>query len=444
MAKLLDTVRRANNYDGLDTVISSQFSSKNVAKEYVAQIRNLFKESRRQNRLNTARRHRNSIKFSKSNISALNLQPKDYALRKLELVENSKKSQFGKPSLETISEGTEQEHDGAVQPNAVAINVTGDYLDEKDVLKRPLSHRVISRNAANDHESGVQSQTERILSRARSNSGSHRRQRSQSANSLISTMSLAFLPENTIRRRISSRMRANIHHNLTQIREMQKMTEVIKKEMDPKAYEEMRMALMGWAHSKNYMKAVFDAWKAAVESLNDEEQGQGDDDAGNKNARSIMQTGFGLIFLGTMVIMAFADPLVNTIGRFGKNINVSPFFISMIAVPIASNASEFISSVLFARRKRKKELSLIFSMLYGGVVMNNALCLGVFLLLLFAKGLVWSFGSETLSLLIVAVSIGLYGSINRTYSSYMALIIGSLFPISVMLVVLFRFLLPGF
>ena len=44
----LDTVRRANNYDGLDTVISSQFSSKNVAKEYVAQIRNLFKESRRQ------------------------------------------------------------------------------------------------------------------------------------------------------------------------------------------------------------------------------------------------------------------------------------------------------------------------------------------------------------------------------------------------------------
>ena len=76
----LDTVRRANNYDGLDTVISSQFSSKNVAKEYVAQIRNLFKESRRQNRLNTARRHRNSIK---SNISALNLQPKDYALRKL-------------------------------------------------------------------------------------------------------------------------------------------------------------------------------------------------------------------------------------------------------------------------------------------------------------------------------------------------------------------------
>ena len=166
-----------------------------------------------------------------------------------------------------------------------------------------------------------------VLSRARSNSGSHHRQRSQSTNSLISTISLAFLPENNIRRRISSRMRANIHHNLTQIREMQEMTKIIKKEMNPKAYEEMRMALMGWAHTKNYMKAVFDAWKAAVESLNDEEQGQGDDDAGNKNARSIMQTGFGLIFLGTMVIMAFADPLVNTIGRFGKNINVSPFLL---------------------------------------------------------------------------------------------------------------------
>ena len=68
----------------------------------------------------------------------------------------------------------------------------------------------------------------------------------------------------------------------TQIREMQEMTKIIKKEMDPKAYEEMRMALMGWAHTKNYMKAVFDAWKAAVESLNDEEEGTGDGDAGKQ------------------------------------------------------------------------------------------------------------------------------------------------------------------
>ena len=94
----------------------------------------------------------------------MNLQPKDYALRKLELVENSTNSQFGKSSLETISEAV-QEHDDTVQPTAVAINVTGDSLDENDVPKRPLSHRVMSRNTDNDHESGVQSQTERILLR---------------------------------------------------------------------------------------------------------------------------------------------------------------------------------------------------------------------------------------------------------------------------------------
>ena len=440
----LDTVKRANNYDGLDTVISSQFYSKNVAKEYVAQIQLLFKESRRQNRLNTARRHRNSINFSRSNISALNLQPKDYALRKLELVDNSRNSQLGKPSLETISEAVPEGED-IVQPRAVAISVTSDSLNEEDGDKRPQSHRVLSPNTDNDHKSSGQFQTERILLRARSSSSSsHSRQRSHSTNSLLSTLSMSVISGVDSRSRLPSRVRANIRNNLSQIREMQQMTKIIKKEMDPKAYEEMRMALMGWAHTKNYMKAVFDAWKAAVESLNDEEQGTDDDNAGQKSSRSIMQKGFGLIFLGTMVIMAFADPLVSTIGRFGKNINVSPFFISMIAVPIASNASEFISSVLFARRKRKKELSLIFSMLYGGVVMNNALCLGVFLLLLFAKGLVWSFGSETLSLLIIAVSIGLYGSVNRTYSSYMAIVIGCLFPLSVLLVVLFRLWLPGF
>ena len=82
-------------------------------------------------------------------------------------------------------------------------------------------------------------------------------------------------------------------------------------------------------------------------------------------------------------------------------------------------------------------------MLYGGVVMNNALCLGVFLLLLYSKGLVWRFGSETLSLLVIAISIGLYGTCRRTYPSYMAVTIGSMFPLSVVLVLVFRIIFPG-
>merc|ERR1711937_908944 len=116
----------------------------------------------------------------------------------------------------------------------------------------------------------------------------------------------------------------------------------------------------------------------------------------------------------------------------------------MICVPIASNASELLGSIHFARKKSKKSASLIFSMLYGGVVMNNALCLGVFLLLLSIKGLVWKFGSETLALLLVALTIGVYGTTRRTYVTYMAFVVASLFPASILLVAIFRILLPGF
>eukprot|EP00943_MAST-04B_sp_MAST-4B-sp1_P003550 g3550.t1 len=458
----LDTVKRANNHGGLDSVISSQFKTQ-VAKEYEMQIRMLFKENRRQNRLNAARRHRFSLKGrNSSNISRMGLQPKDYALKKLELTETSygkNRNSSNHQPLQSISEGNEEEQQDStnqivgeqIESKAVAISIAeGDQNEQSR-----HSHRILGRLHSNDHGSSHSidrsspalgsygsAQTMRSFAHV-ADSEVRGRHRSQSAHGLISALSVSSLPAVTSKRlpHISALVRSNIHRNLLKIREMREMTDQLKKNMDPHAYDEMRMALMGWAHKKSHMKAIFDAWKAAVENLNDEENASNDE---IKNTRAIMLNGFGLILLGTVVIMSFADPLVNTIGRFGKNINVSSFFISMIAVPIASNASEFISSVLFARRKRKKELSLIFNMLYGGVVMNNALCLGVFLLLLYVKGLVWRFGSETLSLLIVAISIGLYGSCNRTYSSYMALVIGSMFPISVALVIMFRSLLPGF
>ena len=67
--------------------------------------------------------------------------------------------------------------------------------------------------------------------------------------------------------------------------------------------------------------------------------------------------------------MLFADGLVNSITKVGDLIGIRAFFISMVVVPIASNASEIISSVLFSASKRKKNTSLLFSALYGGVAM---------------------------------------------------------------------------
>ena len=142
--------------------------------------------------------------------------------------------------------------------------------------------------------------------------------------------------------------------------------------------------------------------------------------------------------------MYFADPLVTTISKLGPLTGISAFFISMVFVPVASNFSELIGSVLFARKRTKKSLSVIFDMLYGGVIMNNALCLGAFLLLLSMKGLVWKFGSETLALLCVALFVGLIGTCRSTYVTYMGVLVLMMFPLSVLLVVLFRLALPGY
>ena len=136
--------------------------------------------------------------------------------------------------------------------------------------------------------------------------------------------------------------------------------------------------------------------------------------------------------------MIFADGLVNTITKVGDLLSIRPFFISMVVTPIASNASELISSVVFSSAKRKKNTSLLFSALYGGVAMNNALNLGAFLFLLWMKELQWNFAAETMSLLFVTFFVGIVGMWNITLRVWYVVPVVLCFPISVALVYYLR------
>ena len=60
---------------------------------------------------------------------------------------------------------------------------------------------------------------------------------------------------------------------------------------------------------------------------------------------------------------------------------------------LASNASELVSSLHFAAKKRKKNISLTYSQVYGAVTMNNTMCLGLFMIVIHAQGLEWTFTS---------------------------------------------------
>ena len=65
--------------------------------------------------------------------------------------------------------------------------------------------------------------------------------------------------------------------------------------------------------------------------------------------------------IGGLVISAvIAYPLVDSIGNLSKASGISPFFISFIAMPLPTCASEVISSHAFAKRKKKSYMSMAY------------------------------------------------------------------------------------
>lgn len=141
-----------------------------------------------------------------------------------------------------------------------------------------------------------------------------------------------------------------------------------------------------------------------------------------------------LLLLGTVIAAVFADPLVDAVDNFSGATSIPSFFISFIALPLATNSSEAVSAIIFASRKKLRSASLTFSELYGAVTMNNVLCLSVFLALVYVRGLTWDFSSEVLVILIVCIVMGILGSLRTTFPLWTCLIAFLLYPLSLALV----------
>ncbi|CAL1373373.1 unnamed protein product [Linum trigynum] len=141
-----------------------------------------------------------------------------------------------------------------------------------------------------------------------------------------------------------------------------------------------------------------------------------------------------MLMLGTAIAAAFADPLVDAVDNFSAATSIPTFFISFIALPLATNSSEAVSAIIFATRKKFRTASLTFSELYGAVTMNNVLCLSVFLAIVYIRGLVWDFSSEVLVILIVCLVMGAFASFRTTFPLWTASIAFLLYPFSLALV----------
>lgn len=91
-----------------------------------------------------------------------------------------------------------------------------------------------------------------------------------------------------------------------------------------------------------------------VDDVEDEEREQ------NPSVSRII--GHAILFLiaGGAVAAFFADPLVGAISGFSATSGISPFFISFVVTPLATSSSEAISSLMFARRKRRRNISMSY------------------------------------------------------------------------------------
>jgi len=120
---------------------------------------------------------------------------------------------------------------------------------------------------------------------------------------------------------------------------------------------------------------------------------------------AIKKMAFSMLAVGTGLVLLFADPMVDVMQEIAYRINISPFYVSFVLAPLASNASEVIASQYYAAKKTTKTITVSLSALQGAACMNNTFCLSIFMGLIYFRGLAWQYTAETISIVLVQIYI---------------------------------------
>lgn len=149
--------------------------------------------------------------------------------------------------------------------------------------------------------------------------------------------------------------------------------------------------------------------------------------------RRIIGRSFSMMLAGTALVILFSDPIVDILDNMAERVHIPNFYVSFILAPLISNASEVIASFVYAKRKTIKSSTISISTLQGSAIMNNSVCLGVFLIIIFCRKLKWLFTAETITILFVEVCI-LCLSLKTTQTYLHAILVLSLYPLSIFMV----------
>ena len=72
-----------------------------------------------------------------------------------------------------------------------------------------------------------------------------------------------------------------------------------------------------------------------------------------------------MLGLGTLLVIFFSDPMVSVLAEVGARTGISPFYVSFVFAPLASNASEVISTYKYALKKTSQSINISMSALEG-------------------------------------------------------------------------------
>ncbi|XP_027340347.1 sodium/calcium exchanger NCL-like [Abrus precatorius] len=126
-------------------------------------------------------------------------------------------------------------------------------------------------------------------------------------------------------------------------------------------------------------------------------------------------TAIAYVVLGVTILSLLAEPLIASVQKFSEDAGMSPFFISFILVPLATNFREATSAIKEASHKKSSNTSQTMYEIYGAVFMNNILGFVVISILIYMRDITWEFSADVLVVAIVCAVMGLTATFWHTF-----------------------------
>ncbi|KVI02187.1 hypothetical protein Ccrd_019529 [Cynara cardunculus var. scolymus] len=129
-------------------------------------------------------------------------------------------------------------------------------------------------------------------------------------------------------------------------------------------------------------------------------------------------------------------PLTHSVQIFSESVNIPPFYISFVFLPLATRYRTALAAIGAAKKKRSRTTSSTFSEIYRQVLMNNLIGFALLLRVMTYRGLTWHFSAEVLTLVIVCGIMGIFASSSSKFPNWTLIIALPLYPLSFIFLIL--------